>query len=102
VIANPDQANDALQVNVLQVGKAGPSVAEQAYVGGYCEAARRRVVGAFDAIRLMLNNVLLPSRQPVPKPTGRTITGIQVRASHCAVSEGQAAELLSPATATLA
>jgi transposase len=34
------------------------------------ETARRRAVGAFDAIRLTLNNVLLPSRQPVPKPTG--------------------------------
>ncbi len=35
VVADPDQANYELQVNVLQVGKASPSAAEQAYVGGY-------------------------------------------------------------------
>jgi transposase len=34
------------------------------------ETARRRAVGAFEAIHLTLNNVPLPSRQPLPKPTG--------------------------------
>ena len=34
------------------------------------ETARRRAVGALDAIRLTLSNVPLPRRQPVPIPTG--------------------------------
>lgn len=34
------------------------------------ETARRRAVGAFEAIRLTLNNVPLPSCQPITIPTG--------------------------------
>src|SRR5665213_1086150 len=34
------------------------------------ETARRRAVGAFQAIRFTLDNVPLPSRQTIPNPTG--------------------------------
>jgi hypothetical protein len=34
------------------------------------EAARRHAVGAFETIRLTLDNILLPSRQPIPIPIG--------------------------------
>jgi transposase len=34
------------------------------------ETARRRAVGAFEAIQLTLNNVPIPSRQQIPNPTG--------------------------------
>jgi transposase len=41
-----------------------------ANVRSVLETAPRRAVGALEAIRLTLNNVPLPPRQPVPIPTG--------------------------------
>jgi len=41
-----------------------------AKVRSVIETARRRAVGALEAIRLTLSNLPLPGRQPVPIPTG--------------------------------
>ena len=34
------------------------------------ETARRRAVGAFEAVRLTLDKIPLSNRQPIPIPTG--------------------------------
>lgn len=47
LVADPDQANYQLQVNVLQVGKASPSAAEQANVGGYGSVLNTAYSGSY-------------------------------------------------------
>jgi len=58
VVADPDQANYELQVNVLQVGKASPSAAEQAYVGGYGSVVNTAYSGAYIGSTFGGNNAM--------------------------------------------